>query len=276
AGIVREEQPRRDGQMSRRRDRKELRQPLHHREDDHLPPRHGRRIHATTVPVSRSEGRFGTAAADRPRVSHRVTNGGHEAALVGDVDVCETTRRDRDHVVVLGHGARQPRAVHLDDQVLTIGAESEATAVADLAKTVGVEACVHVLDHESQAGTIAVSGESHGVTIPRWTFLKRLDWPVIVWRKTLVCVLVVLGVVACSSKSDEAPPTVSPAGPASAPPVTTAPAGQVHPLAGKAQSAVFDSATSSLVVLSDVGLTVMPATGDAHAVALPSAATALA
>ena len=38
---------------------------------------------------------------------------------------------------------------------------------------------------------------------------------------------------------------------------------------------MFDSVTSSLVVLSDAGLTVMPATGDTRTVALPGPATAL-
>jgi DNA-binding beta-propeller fold protein YncE len=49
----------------------------------------------------------------------------------------------------------------------------------------------------------------------------------------------------------------------------------VRRLPVKARAAVFDAATSSLVVLSDDGLTVMPSTGDPRKVALPTGATAL-
>ena len=92
----------------------------------------------------------------------------------------------------------------------------------------------------------------------------------------LVVSLVALSTASCSSSPDQRPPpTIVPASPAVAPPITTAPAGEVRRLPVKARAAVFDAATSSLVVLSDDGLTVMPSTGDPRKVALPSGATAL-
>jgi hypothetical protein len=55
----------------------------------------------------------------------------------------------------------------------------------------------------------------------------------------------------CSAnKTDAPPPTIVPAQAAQSPPVTGAPAGVVRPLPGLAQAAVFDSATTSLAVLS--------------------------
>ena len=51
------------------------------------------------------------------------------------------------------------------------------------------------------------------------------------------------------------------AGPAASPPITTTPAGDVLQLPVKARAAVFDAATSSLVVLSDGGLTVVSSGG---------------
>jgi len=92
----------------------------------------------------------------------------------------------------------------------------------------------------------------------------------------LVVSLVALSTASCSSSPDQRPPpTIVPASPAVAPPITTAPAGEVRRLPVKARAAVFDAATSSLVVLSDDGLTVMPSTGDPRKVALPTGATAL-
>jgi hypothetical protein len=92
----------------------------------------------------------------------------------------------------------------------------------------------------------------------------------------LVVSLVVLGAVSCSSSPDQRPPpAIVPASPAVAPPITTAPAGEVRRLPVKARAAVFDAATSSLVVLSDDSLTLMPSTGDPREVALPTGATAL-
>ena len=92
----------------------------------------------------------------------------------------------------------------------------------------------------------------------------------------LVVSLVALSAVSCSSSPDQRPPpTIVPASPAVAPPITTAPAGEVRRLPVKARAAVFDAATSSLVVLSDDGLTMMGSTGDGRKVALPTGATAL-
>ena len=92
----------------------------------------------------------------------------------------------------------------------------------------------------------------------------------------LVVSLATLSAVSCSSSPDQRPPTtIVPASPAVSPPITTSPAGEVRRLPVSALAAVFDAATSSLVVLSDDGLTVMPSTGDPRKVALPSGATAL-
>src|ERR1700760_1527715 len=64
-------------------------------------------------------------------------------------------------------------------------------------------------------------------------------------------VLATAGFAGCSANhSDSPPPTIAPAQPAQSPPVTGAPAGEVRPLPGNAQAAVFDPATTSLAVLS--------------------------
>lgn len=87
----------------------------------------------------------------------------------------------------------------------------------------------------------------------------------------------VLSATGCSGNPmDDAPPTIAPATPAASPPVTAVPAGQVRAVPVKARSAVFDEQTSSLVLLGDEGLTVMPAgAGAPRAVALPGRASAL-
>jgi DNA-binding beta-propeller fold protein YncE len=88
-------------------------------------------------------------------------------------------------------------------------------------------------------------------------------------------------VAACSSSPmDAPPPTIVPAQAAHSPPVTGEPAGVVRPLAGHAQAAVFDPATTSLAVLSPaVGgqsmVTVVPSSGAARPVPLPGLATAM-
>lgn len=89
--------------------------------------------------------------------------------------------------------------------------------------------------------------------------------------------LACLAVAGCSSKpANTPPPTIIPAGPAVSPPVSGAPDGAVRPLPGPGTAAVFDTATTSLVILCtdaaghpvvSVGYAVLP---------LPAAATALA
>ena len=94
-------------------------------------------------------------------------------------------------------------------------------------------------------------------------------------------VLATAALAGCSANSSDAPPpTIVPAQAAQSPPVTGTPAGIVRPLAGHAQAAVFDPATASLAVLSPgVGgrstITVVPSSGAARPVPLPSPATAL-
>lgn len=96
-------------------------------------------------------------------------------------------------------------------------------------------------------------------------------------------------VAGCSSESvlDIRPPTIEPARPALSPPPVARPAGQVLPLAGRAQSALFDPSTETLAVLNAAGLNVaddQPSaatvelfgrSGPRRSVALPAAVTAL-
>ena len=99
--------------------------------------------------------------------------------------------------------------------------------------------------------------------------------------RTGAVVLATAALAGCSANSSDAPPpTIVPAQAAQSPPVTGTPAGIVRPLAGHAQAAVFDPATASLAVLSPgVGgrstITVVPSSGAARPVPLPSPATAL-
>ncbi len=86
---------------------------------------------------------------------------------------------------------------------------------------------------------------------------------------------------ACTShQADTPPPTIAPARAAVSPPTATPPEGVVHPLAGDATAAFFDTATASLVVLSPTETghataTVMPANGPGRTVPLSAAAPAL-
>jgi DNA-binding beta-propeller fold protein YncE len=109
-------------------------------------------------------------------------------------------------------------------------------------------------------------------TLQKYPILKTITR----FRRVLL-VSVLLAAAACSSNPvDQRPPTIAPAGPAVSPPLTTAPAGQVRPLPVKAQAAVFDAATASLVVLSTDGITIIPETdGQTRTITLPGPATAL-
>ncbi|KUH83974.1 hypothetical protein AU187_07945 [Mycobacterium sp. IS-1556] len=98
-----------------------------------------------------------------------------------------------------------------------------------------------------------------------------------------LAIVVAVGVVSgCSSEPAEvAPPTIAPASAAESPPVTGGPDGVVWPLAGHAQAAIVDAASSSLAVLApgpagQSQVTVFSRAGDVVAtVPLPAAATAL-
>jgi hypothetical protein len=101
----------------------------------------------------------------------------------------------------------------------------------------------------------------------------------------LLLVLSVLagGAVGCSSNRSGTPPTIEPARPAVSPPVTSAPAGVVHPLAGHPQAAIFDAGSSALVVLTPGADRQAPSTatvigsagGPPRTIALAGPATAL-
>ena len=92
---------------------------------------------------------------------------------------------------------------------------------------------------------------------------------------------VVLSVAGCSSnRIDAPPPTIVPAQAAASPPASGTPAGVVRPLGGHPQSALFDAATATLVVLGPaVGgqsvVTMLAAAGAGRTVPLPGAATAM-
>jgi sugar lactone lactonase YvrE len=92
---------------------------------------------------------------------------------------------------------------------------------------------------------------------------------------------VVLSVAGCSSnRIDAPPPTIVPAQAAASPPASGTPAGVVRPLGGHPQSALFDAATATLVVLGPaVGgqsvVTMLAAAGMGRTVPLPGAATAM-
>ena len=101
-----------------------------------------------------------------------------------------------------------------------------------------------------------------------------------------MAVLLVLTAVTtgCSSKViDSTPATIPPAQAAVSPPVTTPPAGQILPLTGRPQAALFDRARSLLVVFSPdtqppaaAALTLFGESGPPRTVVLPGAATAIA
>jgi hypothetical protein len=98
----------------------------------------------------------------------------------------------------------------------------------------------------------------------------------------LLAFALAIGVVSgCSSNPvDSPPPTIAPAQAAVSPPPTGAPAGEVRPLAGHAQSAVFDAQTASLAVLSPqpadrAVIDSLTGAGDTRSVPLPGPATAM-
>jgi hypothetical protein len=140
--------------------------------------------------------------------------------------------------------------------------------VADVA-ICGWRACLHLLFKQDRIRT----PESYPL-------LRRLNTFAQLIRGSAV-VLATAGLVGCSANHAEAPPpTIVPATAAQSPPVTGTPAGVVRPLPGLAQAAVFDSATSSLAVLSPLFesqsmVTVVPASGQPRPVTLPAPTTAL-
>lgn len=97
-------------------------------------------------------------------------------------------------------------------------------------------------------------------------------------HRVLVPVLLSVALAGCSSThTDAPPPTIAPAGAAVSPPVNGTPDGVVRPLPGPGTAAVFDAATTSLVVLGtdSAGHTTV-SIGSGAPVLLPAAATALA
>ena len=91
---------------------------------------------------------------------------------------------------------------------------------------------------------------------------------------------VLMFAVGCSkSPISTAPKTIEPATAAVSPPTQARPAGEVRPLSGQPQAAVFDAATGSLVVFTpgaDANLTVFDRSEKPRTVRLPAPATAVA
>lgn len=93
--------------------------------------------------------------------------------------------------------------------------------------------------------------------------------------------LVLLFTAGCSSNpADTPPPTIEPAQAAASPPVSGVPDGEIRPLTGRAQAAVFDTATSTLAVLGpgpggQSSVTLLSGGAPPRSVPLASAATAL-
>jgi hypothetical protein len=88
--------------------------------------------------------------------------------------------------------------------------------------------------------------------------------------------------MSCSTKPTASPPpTIPPAQAEISPAVTEEPPGEVEPLADAGEAAIFDPATSSLVVLGrnaagGASLTTFPTSGTTRTTALPAPATAIA
>ncbi len=104
-------------------------------------------------------------------------------------------------------------------------------------------------------------------------------------RRSTATFLVIVAVTAgCSTNPLTAPPpTIEPAGPAASPPQLNRPAGEILPLSGNPQAAVFDRRTGSLAVFtpgpdpqSAATLTLFTSAGTPRELALPGPATALA
>jgi DNA-binding beta-propeller fold protein YncE len=113
---------------------------------------------------------------------------------------------------------------------------------------------------------------------PLPTFVNRTG----LRRSTAVFLAVVTLTAGCSSNSLTAPPTIEPAGPAISPPPATRPAGEVLPLGGDPEAAVFDERTGSLAVLtpgadpqSPATLTMFSSSGVPRELTLPGPATAI-
>ncbi len=187
---------------------------------------------------------------------------------------------------LLRHRPAQPRAVDLDDQRLAFDVERKASAVADLAKPASVHTSRNVLDSKLSVVQFPVCGEGHvsdhnsthasvaggrddrhansgrGVCLhlqfERYPIRTSESYPLPIRVNSqdqvfrfLAFALAIAGLSACTSdRVDAPPPTIVPAEAAASPPPAGTPAGSVRPLAGHAQTAVFDANTGSLAVLS--------------------------
>lgn len=95
-------------------------------------------------------------------------------------------------------------------------------------------------------------------------------------HRVLIPVLLSVALAGCSSAHTDAPPTIAPAAPAVSPPVSGTPDGIVRPLPGPGTAAIFDTATTSLVVLGiDAAGHQVISIGSGGPLILPAAATAI-
>src|SRR6187200_2418823 len=236
--------------------------------------------------------RSACCARDRLRVGDGVTHGGGQAAFVVQVDVVDLASCDGDDVFGLRNGARQPRAVDLDDQHLVLDVKREAPTFGTLTEPAGVKTRRNILESELFVRRRLVRREAHDGTLPRATACLHLLFDCHTLRTTEsyplptrvkhagqlfscgVVLMIASYVTACTSHpTDTPPPTIVPAQAAVSPPVTQPPAGVIRPMTGHATSALFDAATESLAVLGpgagdQSAITAMPAKGQARTVSL--------
>src|ERR1700744_2428710 len=109
-------------------------------------PHARRRPYRVAMPNSRAVELLGSVGQ-----GNRVADGSAQAALVGDVDIDDVAPGRCDNVLGLWDGTSEQRPIHLDQQLLTLDAEREASAVTDLTETAsqdlgGEEAQPHVFD----------------------------------------------------------------------------------------------------------------------------------
>ena len=235
---------------------------------------------------------------------NRVTHRRGKAALVGDIDLDNVAPHGGDDVFGLRNRAAAPSPIYLGEQPLTFDAESKAPAVTDLPEPaceyfVRENPQPHVLDSKLWVGDMALGGDAHAATLPRWRFLTRTtgqgqvrrcslgsdfnpttpfilatpwtfeSYPVsplckrsahIIPRQAAGLVFFLALVAGCSSNTLEgAPATLPPAQAAQSPPLAQVPAGVVRALDGQPQAAMFDVGTAQLVILTSGSAPTAPA-----------------
>ena len=251
---------------------------------------------------------------------HGVAHGSGQAALVVDIEVGEAAGRGRYHVLFVRHRAGEAGVVDLDQELTAVDLEGKAAAIAEVTESAGEYASGNVLDSKLAPVGLGSHGQRHQNTITRVTGREKTKTSICLHRARLdflidrgrldrlilntsegypltmlvnraglrrsTVVLLAFAVVAagCSSNPLTAPPpTIEPAAPAVSPPPATQPAGELLPLGGRPEAAIFDERTGSLAVLapgadpqSPSTLTLFAVSGGTRELTLPGPATALA